>query len=88
VEVEWEMGVSLLVVGVAALGTLVDVGMDARGELEEVEVVANGFAGGLGRERVGAGCDCRAGSTEGSEVGVVAVPSTDGRTVVILDNTL
>lgn len=77
---------------------LVDVGMDAGVELEELEVVANGFAGGLGREglgreglgRDGLGVDgdCRAGSTEGNEVGVVAVLSTDGKALVILGNTL
>lgn len=69
---------------VAALVALVDVvGMDAVVELEELE---NGFAGGLGREGLGAGGDGRVGSTEG-KVGVAAVLSTDGRTLATLGNT-
>lgn len=69
---------------VAALVARVDVvGMDVGVELEELE---NGFGGGLGREGLGAGGDCRVGSTEGNEVGVVAVLSTD-RTLATLANT-
>lgn len=85
----------MLVVGEAAL---VGVGLDGGVELEELEVVANGVAGGLGievlgidgvgREGLGTDGDCRAGSTEGNEVGVVAVMSTDGKALVILGNTL
>lgn len=74
----------MLVTEVATLVALVDVvGMDAVVELEELE---NGFAGGLGREGLGAGGDGRVGSTEGNEVGVAAVLSTDGRTLATLGN--
>lgn len=75
----------MLVTEVAALVALVDVvGMDAVVELEELE---NGFAGGLGREGLGADGVGRVGSTEGNEVGVAAVLSTDGRTLATLGNT-
>lgn len=71
---------------IAALVVLVDVvGMDAGVELEELEVVENGLSGGLGREGLGVDGDCRVGSTEGSEVGVVL--STDDRTLAIVGNT-
>lgn len=75
----------MLVTEVAALVALVDVvGMDAVVELEELE---NGSAGGLGREGLGADGDGRVGSTEGNEVGVPAVLSTDDRTLATLGNT-
>lgn len=70
---------------VAAPVALVDVvGMDAGVELEELE---NGFAGGLGGEGLGTDGDCRVGSTEGIEVGVVTVLSADDKTLATLGNT-
>lgn len=42
-------------VGVVVLVALVDVGVDAGVELEELEVETNGFSGGLGKEGDG---DC------------------------------
>lgn len=78
----------MLVVGIVALlVSVVDVGMDAGVELEELEVAANGFAGGLGREGLGADGGCGVGSTEGNEVGVVGVLSTDVTALGILGNT-
>lgn len=75
-------------VGIAALfASVVDVGMDAGVEVEELEVVVNGSAGGLGREGLGADGGCGVGSIEGNEVGVVGVLSTDVTALGILGNT-
>lgn len=71
------------------LVVLVDVGADGEVELEELEVVINGFVGGLGRERVGSvDGDCGVGSTTEGVVGVAAVVKTDVRTPAILGNKL
>lgn len=84
--VESETEYSLLVViGMAGLVALVDVWMVAGVELEELEVVVNGFVGGLGGEKLGIDGGV-VGSTEGSDVVVTAL-STDEATLATLDNT-
>lgn len=79
-----ETGVPLLVVGMAALVVLVDVGTDGGVGLEELEVVANEFVSGFGKGLDVGGCRAGIGGSEVVALGTV----TGDMALVILDNKL